>query len=230
MRRVLRAVSTVLIAAGVLLILDAGATVAWQEPLSAVYAKITQDRLASELDRISVADLSAAQRDALRTLHTEQRRMAFLARALRRDAQEGDPIGRIRIKRIGVSYVVVEGTDPSSLRKGPGHYAQTPLPGLGGTAAIAGHRTTYAAPFRKLDELRHGDRITVEMPYGTFSYAVQRTKIVSPQALWVIRRQAYDRLVLTACHPLYSAAHRIVVFARLVGSTPRGAAVVDGGV
>ena len=229
MRRVLRAVSTVLIAAGALLILDAGATVAWQEPVSAVYAKITQDRLGSELDRISVADLSAAQRDALRTLRTEQRRMAFLARALRRDVQEGDPVGRIRSKRIGIDYVVVEGTDPATLRKGPGHYTQTSLPGLSGTVAIAGHRTTYAAPFRELDTLRPRDRITVEMPYGTFTYAVQRTKIVSPKALWVIRRQSYDRLVLTACHPLYSAARRIVVFARLVGSTPRGAAVVDGG-
>jgi len=229
MRGLLRAVSTVLIAAGVLLILDAGATVAWQEPVSAVYAKITQDRLARELDHISVADLSAVQRNALQTLRTEQRRMAFLARALRRDVQEGDAIGRIRIKRIGVDFVVVEGTDPASLRKGPGHYTQTPLPGLGGTAAIAGHRTTYAAPFRRLDELRRDDRITVQMPYGTFTYAVQRAKIVSPKALWVIQRQAYDRLVLTACHPLYSAAQRIVVFARLLGSTPRGAAVLGGG-
>ena len=143
--------------------------------------------------------------------------MAFLARALRRDVREGDPVGRIRIKRIGVSYVVVEGTDPATLRKGPGHYTQTPLPGLSGTVAIAGHRTTYVAPFRKLNQLRRGDRITVEMPYGRFTYAVQRTKIVSPKALWVIRRQTYDRLVLTACHPLYSAAQRIVVFARLVG-------------
>ena len=229
MRGLLRAVSTVLIAAGVLLILDAGATVAWQEPVSAVYAKITQDRLASELDHISVSDLSAVQRNALQTLRTEQRRMAFLARALRRDAQEGDAIGRIRIKRIGVDFVVVEGTDPATLRKGPGHYTQTPLPGLGGTVAIAGHRTTYAAPFRRLDGLRRDDRITVQMPYGTFTYAVQRTKIVSPKALWVIQRQAYDRLVLTACHPLYSAAQRIVVFARLLGSTPRGAAVLGGG-
>ena len=67
------------------------------------------------------------------------------------------------------------------------------------------------------------------MPYGTFTYAVQRAKIVSPKALWVIQRHAYDRLVLTACHPLYSAAQRIVVFARLLGSTPRGAAVLGGG-
>ena len=99
-----------------------------------------------------------------------------------------------------------------------------PLPGQRGTVAIAGHRTTYGAPFRKIDKVRPGDEITVVMPYGRFTYKVERTRIVPPTAIWVTQRVSYDRLILSACHPLYSAAKRIVVFARLVRSVPRGAA------
>jgi sortase A len=90
--------------------------------------------------------------------------------------------------------------------------------------AIAGHRTTYGAPFRKIDKVRKGDDITVTMPYGRFTYRVERTRIVAPTAVWVTQRVSYDRLILSACHPLYSAAKRIVVFARLIRSAPRGAA------
>ena len=123
---------------------------------------------------------------------------------------------------IGVSSVVVAGTGASSLRLGPGHYPGTPLPGARGTVAIAGHRTTYGAPFRHLDELARGDRVELRMPYGTFVYRVEQRRIVPPTALWVTRRASYDRLILSACHPLYSAAKRIVVFARLIDKRPRG--------
>jgi len=88
------------------------------------------------------------------------------------------------------------------------------MPGKGGTVGVAGHRTTYLAPFRKIDKLVRGDRIVLEMPYGEFGYRVEKTRIVSPTATEVKRRVGYERLVLTACHPLYSAAQRIVVFAR----------------
>ncbi len=224
MRRALRGLSTVLIVAGALLIADAAVTLAWQEPVSAIYAKITQDRLAGELAVTEERDLTASERRALALLSTNTRRIAFLARAERRSLKEGDPIGRIKIPKIGANYVVVEGTNPADLRTGPGHYAETPLPGLPGTVAIAGHRTTYLAPFRKIDRLKRGDLITITMPYATFTYAVQRQQIVSPKALWVLRRKPYNRLVLTACHPLYSAAQRIVVFAREISAVPRGAA------
>jgi sortase A len=109
----------------------------------------------------------------------------------------------------------VQGTDPGSLEKGPGHYPSTALPGLGQTVAIAGHRTTYLAPFRHIDALRPGDRISLQMPYGRFVYTVEYRRIVIPSAWWVTRNVGYDRLVLSACNPLYSAAQRIVVFARL---------------
>ena len=98
------------------------------------------------------------------------------------------------------------------------------MPGLPGTVAIAGHRTTYLAPFRNINELHKGDRIALEMPYANFTYRVQGVRIVSPSEYSVVRRVGYDRLVLTACHPLYSAAQRIVVFARQVGVQARGAA------
>ena len=226
MRRALRALSTILIVAGVLLIADAGITLAWQEPISAIYARITQNRLGHDLRTLERAQPTDLERRALARLGTEQRRIAFLARALRRKAQPGDALGRLRIGKIGSSFVVVQGTDGSSLQKGPGHYPETPLPGLGGTVAIAGHRTTYLAPFRHINDLRRGDRIELEMPYGRFGYTVEKTRIVSPSAYSVIKPVGYDRLVLTACHPLYSAAERIVVFAREVDVQARGAARV----
>lgn len=224
MRRVLRACSTVLIVAGVLMIADAGLTLAWQEPVSALIARINQNRLSDQLDRIERGRPTPAQQRALASLASDRRRIAFLARLARRDAQIGAPIGRIEIPRVGARFVVVQGTDGGSLRKGPGHYPETTFPGLGGTVAIAGHRTTYLAPFRHIDDLRPGDAIVLEMPYARFRYRVQRTRIVQPSALWVTRDVGYERLVLSACHPLYSAAERIVVFARLAAEQPRGAA------
>jgi sortase A len=224
MRRALRAFSTILIVAGLLMLADAGVTLAWQEPVSALLARIEQDKLSGQLQQIEQAPPTHVQQRVLAALETQQRRIAFLAREQRRTAHAGDPIGRIRIPRIGADFVVVQGTDTASLRKGPGHYPSTTFPGLPGTVAIAGHRTTYLAPFRNVDELEPGDPIVLTMPYGRFTYAVQATKIVAPTALWVTRDRGYQRLVLSACHPLYSAAQRIIVFAQLRHSAARGAA------
>ncbi|HYI98117.1 MAG TPA: sortase [Thermoleophilaceae bacterium] len=194
-RAVLHFVSAVLMVSGVLLIVDAGLTVAWQEPISSFLAHREQQELERE-----IADPPR--------------------RVLERRPLPGDALGQIRIPAIDSSEFIVEGTDQDNLRKGPGHYPSTALPGDRGTVAIAGHRTTYGAPFRDLDKLDPGDRIEVDMPYRTFVYRVERTQIVDPSALWVTRRVGYDRLVLSACHPLYSAAERIIVFARLVGRRP----------
>jgi sortase A len=199
MRAVLRFVASVMMVSGSLLIADAGVTLAWQEPVSAFTANREQGQL----------------------------KEAFFdppRRVVRRMPLKGDAIAKIDIPTIGVSEYVVEGTDTESLRKGPGHYPETPLPGDPGTTAIAGHRTTYGAPFRKIDKIKPRDEITVVMPYGRFTYRVERTRIVPPTAVWVTQRVSYDRLILSACHPLYSAAKRIVVFARLIRSTPRGVA------
>ena len=119
--------------------------------------------------------------------------------------------------RIGLDAVVVRGTRPDDLRKAPGLFDAARLPGERGTALIAGHRTTYGAPFRHIDRLRRGDAITVAMPYGTFRYAVSRTRIVDPGDLRALRTVGHARLVLSACHPLFSAARRILVYASQVG-------------
>lgn len=224
MRRALRGVSTVLLVTGALMMADAGLTIVWQEPVSAFYAHLNQRGLRDDLRDLERSEPTRVELRALRSLGDETRRMAFLARALKRSAKSGDAVGRIRIRSIDASYVVVDGTGSKPLRKGPGIYDQTPFPGASGTVGIAGHRTTYGAPFRELDKIDPGDEIEVEMPYGTFEYAVERTRIVDPSNVAVINRVSYDRLVLSACHPLYSAAQRIVVFARLVRSEPRGAA------
>jgi sortase A len=224
MRRMLRALSTVLIISGVLMLSDAGLTLAWQEPISAIYAKIVQRRLGGDLKKLERAEPSTVELNALKSLADERRRMAFLARALKRSTDHGDAVGRIRIPKIHASYVIVNGTGTADLRKGPGIYDQTPFPGAPGTVGIAGHRTTYLAPFRNIDDLDRGDTVNVEMPYGRFEYTVERREIVPPTQVSVVKRVSYDRLVLSACHPLYSAAKRIVVFARLVQAVPRGAA------
>jgi sortase A len=214
-RRVLRALSTVLIVAGVLVLADGIATLVWQEPLTAVYARVQQGELDDELATLERTPPTPVERRVIARLPDPRRRLAFQARTLGRRSEPGDALGRLRIPAIGLSTVVVEGTGAGELRTGPGHYADTTLPGQRGTVAIAGHRTTYGAPFRRVDDLDRGDRIELRMPYGRFAYRVEHARIVEPTAVDVVGRVAYDRLVLTACHPLYSAAQRIVVTARL---------------
>ena len=225
MRRLLRALSSVLIIAGVLLLFDAGLTVAWQEPVSALYAQVTQDRLGGDLDDLEDSGPTPLEERVLRRLGTDERKLSFLARSLKRRLDEGDAAGRIDIPAIGADYVVVDGIGTGALRKGPGLFPQNSYPGAGGTTAIAGHRTTYLAPFRNVDDLDRGDDIIVDMPYAKFTYEVERTRIVDPDALWVLDDVSYDRVVLTACHPLYSAAQRIVVFGRLVKTEPKASAL-----
>ncbi len=219
--RLVRALATVLVAAGVLMLADAAATVLWQEPVTHVLAQRKQGQLSHELRTLRGRGPTKGERHALADLRGDRSRIAYLARALSRRAAPGSAVGELRLPRIG-SFVVVKGTQPGDLRKGPGAYTGIGLPGVPGTAAIAGHRTTYGAPFRHLDRLRPGDRIVVEMPYARFTYRVERTRITSPRDVSVLERRRYDRLVLTACHPLYSAAQRLVVLARLEREEPVG--------
>ncbi|WP_324910214.1 class E sortase [Baekduia sp.] len=223
-RRLLHGLSTVLIAVGVLVLADAAATLLWQEPLTALQTKVRQHGLAKDLKKLEATGPSPIERRVLSGIDDQRRRIAFLARSLQRRTAPGDAIGRLVIPKLGADFVMVKGSDPADLRKGPGTFDDTPLPGVGGTSAIAGHRTTYLAPFRHVDDLKPGDRITVKMPYATFTYRVQRTRIVSPDAIKVLRDVGYDRLVLSACHPLFSAAQRIVVVSRLTKVDPLGLA------
>lgn len=198
MRAILHFASSVLMVSGVLLIADAAATVLWQEPVSAFLASRQQAEL----------------KDALADPPVRER-------VISKRPLPGDAIGEIDFPTLDQSFFVVEGTDPDDLRRGPGHYSDTPLPGQRGTVAIAGHRTTYGAPFRNIDQLDRGDAIVLQMPYGRFHYRVQKTEIVEPTQTEVTDPVGYNRLVLTACHPLYSAAQRIVVFARQVAHDGR---------
>jgi sortase A len=206
--------STVLITAGLVVLADAALTLVWKEPMSTVYAAIQQGNAEDDLAELEDRFPSAKELRALENLRLAQR-LARLADAFEDEVHTGEGIGRIKIPRIDLDMVFVEGTDTASLQKGPGHYPETAFPAQGKTIAIAGHRTTYLAPFNDIDDIEDGDEITLEMPYGTFVYTVQKHQIVDPDDLWVIKNHGYERLVLSACHPLYSAAHRYIVFAKL---------------
>lgn len=224
-RRAVRALSTVLIMIGALVLADAGLTLVWQEPVTALQTSLRQRGLRSDLRHLETASPTPIEARALAGLNDSRRRVAFLARSLLRRTAPGAAIGRLKIPRLGADFVMVKGSDPGDLRSGPGTFDGSSLPGMGGTAAIAGHRTTYLAPFRHIDDLEPGDRITVDMPYASFSYRVQRTRIVAPDTVSILRDVGYDRLVLSACHPLFSAAQRIVVVSRLTRVVPLGVAL-----
>ncbi len=208
--------SVALITAGLVILADVAATLIWKEPLSAVYAQVRQSQAAGELDTVSdefLADPDVAglvSDDA-----TVERRAKRLADLFERRLAMGEPIGRIEIPAIGSDYVVIQGTEEADLKLGPGHYPDTALPGQGRTVAIAGHRTTYGAPFNRIDRIDVGDQIVLEMPYGRFTYDVSETRIVDPSQTGIVRDVGHDRLVLTSCHPLYSAAQRYAVIAEL---------------
>ena len=132
-------------------------------------------------------------------------------------AAEGDAVAHLSIPDIGVDKIVIEGVALADLKRGPGHYPETPLPGQPGNAAIAGHRTTYGAPFNRINELERGDEILVTTVQGAFRYEVSDQLIVSPSEVGVLDDFGDNRLTLTACHPKYSARQRIIVVAALVG-------------
>jgi sortase A len=214
-QRALRIISTMLITAGIVVLADAGLTLVWQEPLSAAYGSLQQSKAADQLNDLEAQYPSAADLAAIAGVSGDAAKARILADRFEPHLEEGHAIGRIKIDRIGLDMVVVQGTNTSSLEKGPGHYRATPLPGQPGTVAIAGHRTTYLAPFRHIDEIENGDEIRLEMPYAAFTYVVQRHAVVDPGDVGILKPVGYDQLVLTACDPPYSAAHRYVIFAKL---------------
>ena len=223
--------SIALITAGLLVLADVGITLAYQEPLSSIYSSIKQSEKESQLNRlesnfltrsdvkeIQQAELSKNPRVRKTTVSAN---VAKLAQRLVDESKPGDALGRIEAPGMdGLNMVFVQGTDEASLELGPGHYPETAMPGQGKTVAIAGHRTTYLAPFRHIDSLKPGDKITLKMPYGTFIYSVQKSEIVDPSDVGIIHNTGYERLVLSACHPLYSASQRYIVYARLVHTEP----------
>ena len=216
--------AALLIAAGMLLLADATITLVWQEPVSALYTQLRQESLGGDLRALDRAPPSPSAQHALARLREERRRIAYLAGGLQRSAKAGSAVGRIRIPAIGASFVVVKGSGAQELENGPGIYPETDFPGVPGTTAIAGHRTTYLAPFRHIDRLRRGEPIVLEMPYGRFTYTVIGSRVVLPTDVSVLDPAGYSRLILSACTPLFSASHRLIVFARLTSTVALGAA------
>jgi sortase A len=220
-RRALHILSISLITAGVVILVDVGMTLAWKEPLSTIYGSIQQGKAADELNELEESFLAKPEvRKATEAKPNESpqelaKRAGKLADLFAKQVATGEGIGRIKIPDIGRDDVIVEGTDSGTLQKGPGRYPDTAFPGQGKTIGIAGHRTTYLAPFRNINEIQDGDQIELEMPYGTFTYTVEKHEIVDPSQVEIVDDVGYERLVLTACHPLYSAAQRWAVFARL---------------
>jgi sortase A len=130
----------------------------------------------------------------------------------------GSAVAILKIPRIDLDIVVVEGTDTEALKKGPGHYPGTAYPWQDhGRVGIAGHRTTYLHPFYDLNEMRNGDPIILETEYGTFQYVVTRVFVVTPDRSSVLDQTKNPTLVLTTCNPRYSAGERLIVIARRIG-------------
>lgn len=128
----------------------------------------------------------------------------------------GEPFARIIIPKIELDAVVFEGVDRATLKLGPGHMPDTPLPGQPGNAVISGHRTTYGRPFFELDLLAQGDRIEVETALGVSTYSVRDILIVAPTDVWVTDPRDGAWLTLTTCNPRFSAAQRLIIQAELV--------------
>jgi sortase A len=224
-----RRLAITMIVVATLLLAEAGITLAWKEPFTAFMAARAQASLNKQLHKLDAQTLTPAQQRHFASIGDADARakasMAALAQHERINVATGDALGTIAIPKIGVDYVFVQGTDAASLRKGPGRYIETHLPGQGQPVGIAGHRTSYEAPFRNVDDLKAGDPITVKMPYGVFTYVVDSHRIVPSGYQGAFSSVHGETLVLSACHPLYSATERILVYAHLASSHPLGAAV-----
>ena len=223
MRRFGRIFGTLLILAGVLTLAWVVVVWQWQDPFTALYTHFEQSRLSHAYERRAEAFHPALPPPTKhRDLAALERSVAAEARAYQRTLKEGDPVGRIKVGRIGLKMVVVQGTDHDTLKKGPGHYIRSGLPGEGGLIYIAGHRTTYLAPFAYIDGIKAGDYVTLEVPYGTFTYRVFRHYVVPASEVSILQNHGREILRLQACHPRFFATHRYIVDARLVGVAPRG--------
>ncbi|MES1246204.1 MAG: sortase [Actinomycetota bacterium] len=220
MRRLARTLGTLLIAAGILTLAWAITVWRWQDPFTALYTHWQQGKLASQLQHEEQAFRPV---EASGSLAAEERAVAADARRFRRRVKPGQAIGRIVIGRIGLSMVMVQGTDEASLKKGPGHDPRSYMPGENRLVYVAGHRTTYLAPFSHIDDIRPGDFIRLEMPYATFVYRMVTHRVVVASDMAVLRSPRHEQLELQACHPRFFATHRYLVYARLVSVQPRDA-------
>jgi sortase A len=218
-RTLVRTTGTALIVLGVVALAWGFATWKWGDPLTGAYTSWQQRKLSREYN-----SLVSTYRPARRTTTSSRRRVVrpldVAARRFRKHAHGGQAIGRIHVDRLDL----VEGTDGDSLRKGPGRDRRTYMPGEGQLVYIAGHRTTFGAPFAHIDSLRRGDRVVLQMPYGRFVYGVTGSVIVPADDLARLRTHGREVIALQACHPRFSARERYIVYAAPVRPSPARAA------
>ncbi len=198
LRSVLSALGAILTGAGVLILLFVG----YQLWGTGLYTSRQQGQLESEFQ----AKLQTGDSTTSTTLDPKNLPPA---------PPTGEFVAHLKIPKIGLDQYVVQGVGLADLRKGPGHYPETPLPGEQGNAAIAGHRTTYGAPFNRLGELVDGDELQVTTLKGNFTYKVARIHVVKPSQVEVLNPTPTPTLTLTTCHPKYSAKERLIVVANL---------------
>lgn len=222
MRRSVRILGTLLIVVGVGTLAWAVTVWQWQDPFTAVVNRLEQRELEQALERRFDSSKPLVEEAAAVSPEQLRRALDRAATGWRTGSKRGDAIARIRIPRLGLSAVIVNGTDDNTLKRGPGRYLASGMPGEGELVYIAGHRTTYGAPFSRIDRLRKGDRVTVELPYGSFTYEITGHRIVASDELSVLRSRGREELVLQACHPRFFASHRYLAYARPVSVTPRG--------
>jgi sortase A len=232
MRRFVRILGTVLTAAGILTLFWAFLVWQWQDPFTALYTKWKQHQLSSQYDKRVAAFHSNGFAGA--TLAAERRTIAAAAKRYRGETHRGQAIGRIRVPRMHLNMVVVDGTDHDTLKKGPGRLragdspgVPTFMPGENRLVYIAGHRTTYLAPFSHIDALRKGDKVMLEVPYATFVYKITGHRVVPADDLRVLHSPRHELLELQACHPRFFASHRYIAYAQLVRVEPRGGTPFD---
>ena len=196
----------------------------WKDPFTTAYTAYEQRRLASNLDRqFENWKPSPERRRAAWEAEAQAKRddVSRDAKRFRLSSDDGDAIARLRVPRLGISLVVINGTDAGDLRRGPGRHRETFMPGEGELVYVAGHRTTYGAPFSDIDRLEAGDTISVELPYGSVEYRVTRHRIVDDNDLSVLESHDREELVLQACHPRFFADQRYLVYASPVSVSAR---------
>lgn len=228
MRRAVRLAGTALTGIGVLLLVWAFVTWQWGDPLTSLYTRWEQRKLEHRYESLTQSFTPRArattpaqpvrrtQQERARDAVQEHARVRATALRFQRQVAVGQPIGRIRVPRLGLTMLVVAGTDHDSLKKGPGWDERTFLPGEGKLTYIAGHRTTYGAPFAHIDRMRKGDAVELDLPYGSFHYRVTSSVIVPADDLARLRSRGRELLALQACHPRFSASHRYIVYAKPV--------------
>jgi sortase A len=220
MRRFARLSGIALAALGVLALAWVVVVWRWQDPFTALYTTWEQHKLAQQLNQ-EMAAPPAVKFVRGESPEAEARAIEVAAARFRHTATEGQAIGRIIVTRLGLNMVLVNGTDEGSLQRGPGRDLRSFMPGQSRLIYIAGHRTTFLAPFSNIDQMRPRDLIRLEMPYGTFIYRVFGHRIVPADDLAVLKSPQHEVLVLQACNPRFFATQRYLVYAHLFSVEPR---------